>query len=67
MIIIATIYPHIDYSKILYLEGRRCSKSYMLKALCDAIVLSRKENRPVELECVMRIIRVKDIKDDQNG
>lgn len=32
----------------------------MLRALRDAIELSRKENRPVELECVMRIIKVKD-------
>ena len=59
MIIISiTIYPDKDYSNILFIQGRRCGKTEMLKALYEAIIISKTENRPVEVDCIMKIIKV---------
>lgn len=56
----ATIYPDKDYSNVLYIEGKDCSQTHLRQEFFKAIKQSKKENEPIEVDCINKIIRVID-------
>lgn len=56
----ATIYPDKDYSNVLYIEGKDCSQTHLRQEFFKAIKQSKKENKPIEVDCINKIIRVID-------
>jgi hypothetical protein len=57
---LTTIYPDTDYSNVFYIEGKNCTQNHLRQEFFKAIRQSRKENKPIKVDCIIKIIRVKD-------
>lgn len=53
-----TIYPDRDYSNVIYIEGKDCSEKYLRQEFYKAIRQSKKENKPIKVNCIKKIIRI---------